>query len=96
MEILLGFIFGAAVGGALHYLQPGRASRGAALAPVSGAVVGGIAWLILTWAGITTETPWIWVAPIALPAIVISVMLGMLTRSRTAHDARERVRLKIA
>ena len=38
MDILLALIFGAAYGGVLHFLMPGRTSRGAALAPMIGAV----------------------------------------------------------
>lgn len=96
MEILLGIIFGATIGGVLHFLQPGRESRGTALAPVVGAVVGGLTWLVLTWAGVGTDNPWIWVLSIVLPAIVVPVLLAVLTRSRAAHDAEERLRLKIA
>ena len=36
MDILLALIFGAAYGGVLHFLMPGRTSRGAALAPMIG------------------------------------------------------------
>lgn len=96
MEILLGIIFGATIGGVLHFLQPGRESRGTALAPVVGAVVGALTWLVLTWAGVGTDNPWIWVLSIVLPALVVPVLLAVLTRSRAAHDAEERLRLKIA
>lgn len=96
MEILLGFLFGATLGGVLHVLMPGRDSRGSVLAPVVGAVTGGLAWLILTWAGIGTDNPWIWVAAIVLPAVVVPSVLVLLTRSRAQHDAHERLRLKIA
>ncbi len=96
MEILLGIIFGSTIGGVLHFLQPGRESRGTALAPVVGAVVGGLTWLVLTWAGVGTDNPWIWVLSIVLPALVVPVLLAVLTRSRAAHDAEERLRLKIA
>lgn len=96
MEILLALIFGAAVGGALHFLMPGRDARGTALAPMLGAVVGGGVWLAFTWAGVTTESPWIWIVSIAAPAVVVPVTLLVLTRIRAARDARERLRLKIA
>lgn len=96
MEILLALIFGAAYGAVLHYLMPGRASRGSALAPVLGALVGGLVWLVFTWAGVTTENPWIWIASIAAPAAVVPLVLRALTRVRATHDARERVRLGIA
>ncbi len=96
MEILLAFIFGATLGGALHFLQAGRESRGAALAPLVGAAVAGLTWLALTWAGFGLDNPWIWVLPIVVPALVVPVFLAVTRRQRAAHDARERLRLKIA
>jgi len=96
VDILLAFIFGGAYGGVLHYLMPGRTSRGAALAPVLGALLGGLAWAALTWAGLTTTSPWLWVVSLAVPAIVVPAVLAILTRVRATHDARERLRLKIS
>lgn len=96
MEILLAFIFGAAYGAVLHYLTPGRESRGVALAPMVGAVTGGLTWLILTWVGLTTANPLLWVISIVVPVGVVPVVLIVLDRARAAHDAEERVRLKIA
>ncbi len=96
MQIIIALVFGAAAGGLLHYLQGGRSLRGVALAPVLGAFVGGLVWLVFTWTGATTESPWIWLISFAAPLIVVPVALIALTRLRTAHDARERVRLGIA
>jgi len=96
VDILLAFIFGGAYGGVLHYLMPGRTSRGAALAPVLGALLGGLAWAVLTWAGLTTTSPWLWVISLAVPAIVVPAALAVLTRVRATRDARERLRLKIS
>lgn len=96
MEILLAFIFGAVAGGALHFLMAGRAARGVALAPVLGALVGGLSWLAFTWAGVTTASPWIWIVSIVLPLVVVPIVLLVLTRTRASHDARERLRLKIS
>lgn len=96
MEILLAFIFGAAYGGVLHFLMPGRTSRGAGLAPVLGAFAGGLTWLVFTWAGVTPESPWIWIVSILVPVAVVPPVLVALTRARAAHDARERLRLRIS
>lgn len=96
MDILLALIFGAVLGAVLHYLMPARVTRGAALAPMLGAVVGGAVWLAFTWAGVTTESPWIWIVSVAAPAVVVPLTLLVLTRVRATHDARERLRLKIA
>lgn len=96
MDILLAFIFGGAYGGVLHYLMPGRVSRGAALAPILGALLGGLVWMALTWAGLTTLSPWLWVVSLAVPAAVVPAALAILTRVRATRDARERLRLKIS
>jgi hypothetical protein len=96
MQIVIALVFGAAVGGLLHYLQGGRASRGVALAPVIGTLAGGATWLALTWLGLTTLSPWLWLASFAAPLVVVPVVLAVLTRVRATHDANERVRLGIA
>ena len=95
MQILLAFIVGAVIGMALHYVAPERATRGVALAPILGAVVAGIAWTILTWAGVGIDTPWPWLAALVVPAVVVYPTLLVLGRMRVAADARERARLKI-
>jgi len=96
VDLLLALIFGGAAGAVLHYLMPGRVSRGAALAPVLGAVVGGLVWLVFTWAGVATTSPWIWIVSIAAPLVVVPFVLLALTRARATHDARERLRLRIS
>lgn len=96
MQIVIALVWGAAVGGLLHFLMGGRSSRGVALAPVLGTVVAGIVWLVLTWAGLTTESPALWLSGLVAPAITVPLALLLLTRLRDAHDARERVRLGIA
>jgi uncharacterized membrane protein YeaQ/YmgE (transglycosylase-associated protein family) len=67
VDILLAFIFGGAYGAVMHYLMPGRTARGSAVAPVLGAVLGGLVWMTLTWAGQTTLDPWLWILSIAVP-----------------------------
>jgi len=96
MQILLALIFGGSYGALLHYTMAGRAARGVALAPVVGAVLGGATWLLLTWLGFTIESPWIWLAAVAVPAVAMPALLVILRRVRDAHDQRERVRLGIA
>ena len=95
MQILLALIIGAALGFGVHLLVPGRESRGTALAPIAGALVGAIVWLVLTWVGLGIDNPWIWVATIIAPPLIVAPALLVLTRLRDQHDARERVRLRI-
>jgi hypothetical protein len=96
MEILLALIFGAAAGGVLHYIVAGRATRGTALGPVLGALLGGVTWLIFTWAGVTMDNPWIWIVSIVVPVVIVPLVLLGLAQSRATHDAAERVRLRIS
>ncbi|MBD7956757.1 hypothetical protein H9651_03845 [Microbacterium sp. Sa4CUA7] len=96
MQILLALIVGAVLGIGAHFSVTGRDTRGAVLAPMLGAVVGGAVWLAFTWAGLGIDSPWIWVVSFAAPAVVVFPALIALTRVRRAHDERERARLKIA
>lgn len=96
MEILLAFIFGAAIGAVAHFALPHRETRGAFVAPVLGALVAGAAWLLLTWLGVTPDNPLLWLAAVVAPLIATVVAVTVLTRVRLAHDRRERTRLRIA
>jgi uncharacterized membrane protein YeaQ/YmgE (transglycosylase-associated protein family) len=95
VQILLAFLIGAAIGGAAHFLVRDRGTRGAALAPVLGALSAGLVWMILTWAGLGLDSPWLWLSAFVAPIVVTFPALLLLARARTAHDARERARLKI-
>jgi uncharacterized membrane protein YeaQ/YmgE (transglycosylase-associated protein family) len=95
VQILLGFLIGAAIGAAAHFLVRGRSTRGVALGPVLGAASAGLAWMILTWVGIGLDSPWLWLSAFVVPIVVTYPVLVLLTRTRTEHDARERARLKI-
>lgn len=96
MDILLAFIVGAVVGLGAHALAPRRDTRGVALGPIVGSLIGGATWLAFTWSGATTLDPWIWVVSFALPFVVVLPLLAVLARVRTSHDARERARLKLS
>ncbi len=95
MQILLALIIGAAIGAALHFLVRGRPTRGVALAPVLGAFAAGLVWMILTWAGFGLDNPWLWVSAFVAPIVVTWPVLAILARTRTAHDVREKARLRI-
>jgi len=95
VQILLALIVGAAIGAAIHFLVSERGTRGVALAPVVGAFAAGLVWMILTWAGLGLDSPWLWLSAFIAPIVVTFPVLVILARTRTTHDARERARLKI-
>ena len=96
MQILLAFIVGAAIGIAVHYVARDRGTRGVALAPVLGALVSGLVWMILTWIGLGLQSPWLWLSALVAPIVIVFPSMVMLARARLARDAAERARLKIA
>jgi hypothetical protein len=95
VQILLAFLIGGALGMAVHFVARGAGTRGVALGPVIGALTSGLVWMILTWAGFALDNPWLWVSAFVAPLVVTYPALVLLARARSAHDARERVRLRI-
>jgi len=95
MQILLAFIIGAVIGIGIHFQLHQRLTRGVVVAPMIGAVSGGLAWTILTWAGVGIDTPWPWLAALVVPIVVTYPAVILLSRVRVAHDAREKERLGI-
>ncbi|GAA1958996.1 hypothetical protein [Microbacterium deminutum] len=96
MQILIALIVGAVIGLGIHLQLRERATRGVVLGPVIGALSAGLAWMLLTWAGVGIDTPWPWLSAIVVPIAVTYPTLIVLTRVRLAHDTRERARLKIS
>lgn len=96
MHILLALIAGAVVGVVAQFTVPARQTRGVALLPVLGALSSGLAWMILTWAGLGIDNILLWLAAIVVPAAVTYPVGLLLTRARIAHDKRERERLGLA
>ena len=95
MQILLALIIGAVVGLGIHYQLHNSLTRGIALGPIVGAFSAGLAWMLLTWAGVGIDTPWPWLAALIVPIVVTYPVLIVLTRVRLSRDAKERVRLRI-
>lgn len=95
MHILLGILIAAAVGVLAHFSMPRRLTRGVALAPLLAAAAGAVAWTALTWAGLGIDNPLLWLAALAVPALVTFPSVAWLGASRTRHDAAERARLRI-
>ncbi|WEG07502.1 hypothetical protein PU630_09520 [Microbacterium horticulturae] len=96
MQIVLALIFGGAVGALAHFTVGARDSRGAALGPMVGAVVGAGVWAALTWTGLEATNAWLWIASLGAPIVVVSVLLPLLAKLRAAHDQRRREQLGIA
>lgn len=95
MQILLGLIIGAVVGLGAHFALPHRDVRGVALAPLAGAAASGVTWTALTWAGLTVESPILWLAAIAAPVLTTIVLVPLVSRIRLQRDAADRTRLSI-
>ncbi|WP_125131708.1 hypothetical protein [Microbacterium sp. 10M-3C3] len=94
MQILLGILFGTAVGIAVHFAVPARPTRGVALLPLIGAAVGAVVWTALTWAGWGADNPLLWLSAIVLPAVV-TVPVGIaLSSVRARRDAAVQARLR--
>lgn len=96
MQILLALIAGAVIGTAAHFAIPARDTRGVLVLPLLGTFLGGLTWMVLTWAGFGLDNPLLWLMAILVPALITFPTGTMLVRLRQAHDARERARLKIS
>jgi uncharacterized membrane protein YeaQ/YmgE (transglycosylase-associated protein family) len=92
VEILLGLIFGAVVGLAVHYALPHRDQRGALLAPLAGSAASGVSWAVLTWADLGAGTPVPWIVAIVAPAVTTLILVPVLARTRQRSDAAYRGR----
>jgi len=95
MLIVLALVAAAAIGLALHFVLPLRDTRGVALAPLLEAAIAALMYTSLTWLGLAESNPWLWVASILIPAAVTAAVVIVVSRSRAAHDERERRRLKL-
>ena len=95
MQILIAFVVGASIGLAVHFLASARGTRGPVLAPIIGALAAGLVWMTLTWAGIGTDSVWLWLSPFVVSWIAWPIV-AVIGRARRAHDDRERKRLRIA
>ncbi|MEV8266157.1 hypothetical protein [Microbacterium sp. NPDC076911] len=95
MQIILALVVGASIGAGIHFLVGDRYTRGVAVAPILGAVTAVIAWAILTWTGVGTDSLWLWLSMIVVPAAVTYPAIVVLAKQRVAHDARQQTTLRI-
>lgn len=92
MQILLALIAGAAIGALAHFTLGLRDTRGAALAPMIGAISAGATWLLLTWLGWGLDNVWLWLSAIVVPAVITYPAVILISGLRSAADARARER----
>ena len=95
MQIILAIIVGASLGVAVHFHLGHRSTRGIVVAPIIGALSAGLAWMLLTWAGVGIDSVWLWLSMLVVPLVVTYPAIILLSRVRIAHDARDRALLKI-
>ncbi|WP_166869508.1 MULTISPECIES: hypothetical protein [unclassified Salinibacterium] len=86
MEIVFVTVIGAALGGLIRYLVPGRQWHGLGLMPSVGAAATALAWAILVWLGFTFDGGWIWVISLAVGVIASVATALLLPRRREKHD----------
>lgn len=96
MLVVLALVFGAIAGVAAHYALPHRTLRGVAVGPLLGAVLGTATWTAMTWAGVGPENGGIWAASIAVPALLTTLALRILSGRRETRDAKIRRELGVA
>lgn len=95
MYILLAIIAGAVIGAGVHLGVKDRAARGVLLSGAVGAASAAVLYAACTWLGLGEANVWTWVISIAGSAVLALGVTVAVTRTRLAHDARERVRLGI-
>lgn len=95
MLILLALVFAAAAGTALHFVLPYRSTRGAALAPLTATAIAAVVYTSMTWLGLAEDNPLMWATALVIPTLLTALFIGVLSRSRDAHDTRERARLHL-
>jgi hypothetical protein len=89
MELVYVTVIGAGLATIMRYVLPGRQAYGVALLPALGAAVTAAVWVALLWAGLTFDGGWIWVISLTAAVVVPTVVAVVLSRGRTASDARE-------
>ena len=84
-------VLGAAIGGILRYVIPGRETHGLLLLPALGAVTTATAWVVMVVTGWSLGEPWIWALALVAPVVTCTIAALVLARVRPARDA-ERLR----
>lgn len=87
MEIIFVTVIGAALGGIIRYLVPGREAHGLAIMPGMGAAATALVWAILVWLGFTFDGGWIWTISLSVGVAASLATALVLPRVRAAHDA---------
>lgn len=86
MEIVFVTVIGAALGGLIRYLVPGREWHGLSIMPAVGAAATAVVWAILVWLGFTFDGGWIWAISLIAGVVASVVTALVLPRRRAKHD----------
>ncbi|MBF4623781.1 hypothetical protein ITJ40_05910 [Clavibacter sp. VKM Ac-2872] len=89
MELMFVALFGALIGLVARYALPHRATHGALLIPAVGTTAAMVAWVVLTWAGLRWDQGVIWIATLAVSALVAAGADLLVGRRRSSADARD-------
>jgi hypothetical protein len=86
MELLFVILIAAGLGFIVHFVVPGRDTRGALLLGALSASVAAFVWVVLLWLGFTFDGGWIWVFSLAAGTIAALVTAVLLPRRRRSND----------
>jgi len=86
MELVYVTVIGAAIGGILRYILPGRDAYGILLLPAVGAAVTCAVWAGLVWLGWTFDGGWIWVVSLTAAGVASILTALLLSRTRARRD----------
>jgi uncharacterized membrane protein YeaQ/YmgE (transglycosylase-associated protein family) len=93
MELLFVALSGVVIGLVARYFLPGRSTQGSVLVPAIATVTASFVWVALTWAGMSWNNGWIWLASLGA-ALVASVVFNLvISRRRIRNDQRMLQRL---
>jgi quaternary ammonium compound-resistance protein SugE len=89
VELLFVALLGTLIGLVARYALPRRATHGALLVPAVGSAAAMAGWVALTWAGLRWDQGVIWIASLAISALVAVGVDLAVGRRRSAADARD-------
>ncbi|HEX7834365.1 MAG TPA: hypothetical protein VF479_02720 [Pseudolysinimonas sp.] len=88
MELAYVTVIGAAIGGLIRYVLPGRRSYGLLLLPALAAATTAATWVGLVWLGWKFDGGWIWVVSLLAAGVASIVAALLVVRYRETADRR--------